>query len=113
MAPISVTIEREHPPVGTVTLTGEHDAYSAGRIANEIEVILDAGMPVVIDLSDATFVDSAIVTAIVRHARTPSESTVLVAPPGTTPRHTFDLIALDSTVPVCDTRDHALRLLGR
>ena len=58
MAPISVTIEQEHPPVGTVTLVGEHDAYSAERIANEIEVILDAGMPVVIDLTDATFVDS-------------------------------------------------------
>ena len=58
MAPISVTIEQEHPPVGTVTLVGEHDAYSAERIANEIEVILDAGIPVVIDLTDATFVDS-------------------------------------------------------
>ncbi len=58
MAPISVTIDREHPPVGTVTLVGEHDAYSAGRIANEIEVLLDAGMAVVVDLTDATFVDS-------------------------------------------------------
>jgi len=64
MAPISVTIEREHPPVGTVTLTGEHDAYSAGRIANEIEVILDAGMPVVIDLRDATFVDSQTLSVV-------------------------------------------------
>jgi len=58
MAPISVTIEREQPAVGTVTLVGEHDAYSAGRIANEIEVLLDSGMGVVIDLTDATFVDS-------------------------------------------------------
>jgi anti-anti-sigma factor len=58
MAPISVTIEREQPPIGFITLVGEHDAYSAGRIANEIEVLIDAGMPVVIDLTEATFVDS-------------------------------------------------------
>jgi anti-anti-sigma factor len=58
MAPISVTIDRQDPPVGTVTLVGEHDAYSAGRIASEIELLVDSGTPVVVDLSDATFVDS-------------------------------------------------------
>ena len=57
MAPISVTIEREHP-IGILTLVGEHDAYSASRIANEVEVILGAGLPVVVDLTEATFVDS-------------------------------------------------------
>jgi len=54
MAPISVTIEREHPPGVPVTLTAEHDAYSAGRTANEIEVILGARLPVVTQLQSAT-----------------------------------------------------------
>jgi anti-anti-sigma factor len=63
MAPISVTIEREHP-IGILTLVGEHDAYSADRIANEIEVLLDAGMPVVVDLTEATFVDSQTLSAL-------------------------------------------------
>jgi anti-anti-sigma factor len=58
MAPISVTIERQDPPVGIVTLVGEHDAYSAERIANELELRVDSGLPAVIDLSEATFVDS-------------------------------------------------------
>jgi len=57
MAPISVTIEREHP-IGILTLVGEHDAYSADRIASEIEVLLGTGIPVVVDLTEATFVDS-------------------------------------------------------
>jgi anti-anti-sigma factor len=63
MAPISVTIEREHP-IGIVTLVGEHDAYSADRIANEIEVLLDGGIPVVVDLAEATFVDSQTLSAL-------------------------------------------------
>jgi anti-sigma B factor antagonist len=58
MPPISVTIDRQEPPVGIVSLEGEHDAYSAGRIANELEVLLESGMPAVVDLSEATFVDS-------------------------------------------------------
>jgi anti-anti-sigma factor len=63
MAPISVTIEREHP-IGIVTLVGEHDAYSADRIANEIEVLLGAGIAVVVDLAEATFVDSQTLSAL-------------------------------------------------
>jgi anti-anti-sigma factor len=58
MAPISVTIDRQDPPVGTVTLVGEHDAYSSGRIAQEIDLLRESGMAVVVDLTDATFVDS-------------------------------------------------------
>ena len=63
MAPISVTIEREHP-IGILTLVGEHDAYSANRIASEIEVLLDTGIPVVVDLTEATFVDSQTLSAL-------------------------------------------------
>ncbi|MFY9579454.1 MAG: STAS domain-containing protein [Gaiellaceae bacterium] len=58
MTPISVTIDRQDQPVGIVSLVGEHDAYSAGRIANELEVLLESGLPAVVDLSEATFVDS-------------------------------------------------------
>jgi anti-anti-sigma factor len=58
MAPLSVTIDRQEPPVGTITLVGEHDAYSAGRIANEVETLFESGMGIVVDLTEATFVDS-------------------------------------------------------
>ena len=58
MAPISVTLEREDPPTGIVTLIGEHDAYSAARLENELALLLDGGIQIVLDLTDATFVDS-------------------------------------------------------
>jgi len=58
MAPISVTLERQDPPVGIVTLVGEHDTYSARRIENELGVLLDSGIGIVVDLSEATFIDS-------------------------------------------------------
>jgi anti-anti-sigma factor len=58
MAPLSVTLDREPRPVGIVTLVGEHDAYSAGRIENELAVLLETAHAIVVDLQDATFVDS-------------------------------------------------------
>ena len=41
-----------------VGLIGEHDAYSAHRLENELGVLVDSGVHVVVDLTEATFVDS-------------------------------------------------------
>jgi anti-anti-sigma factor len=58
MAPIAVSLDQAVPPVGIVSLTGEHDAYSANRLASELELLLGSDDQVVVDLSDATFIDS-------------------------------------------------------
>ena len=64
MAPISVTLDRVEPPIGIVTLIGEHDDYSAPRLENELGLLLDEGLGVVIDLTDATFVDSHVLSVL-------------------------------------------------
>jgi anti-sigma B factor antagonist len=58
MAPIAVSIERREPPVAIVSLIGESDAYSAVRAESELELLLDSGLRIVIDLSETTFADS-------------------------------------------------------
>ena len=58
MAPIAVSLDRAEPNVGVVGLIGEHDAYSAHRLENELGVLVDSGVHVVVDLTEATFVDS-------------------------------------------------------
>jgi len=58
MAPISVTLARRAPPAAVVALVGEHDAYSSERLENELTVLLDDGVGIVVDLRDATFIDS-------------------------------------------------------
>ncbi len=64
MAPISVTVQQRDPPVGVVTLVGEHDAFSATRLENELAVLLDDGTGVVVDLRDATFIDSQMLSVL-------------------------------------------------
>lgn len=64
MAPISVTLQQGDPPVGVLTLIGEHDAFSATRLENELAVLLDDGTGVVVDLRDASFIDSQMLSVL-------------------------------------------------
>lgn len=84
MAPLSVTLDRDPRPVGIVTLVGEHDAYSAGRIENELAVLLEARHCIVIGLEEATFIDSQTLSALLaaRHQAERAElGFVLFLPP--------------------------------
>jgi anti-sigma B factor antagonist len=58
MSRLSITLQQQDPPHGVVALHGEHDAYSSGRLENELALLLDGGFGVVVDLSDTTFIDS-------------------------------------------------------
>jgi anti-sigma B factor antagonist len=58
VTPISVTLARRDPPAAVVTLVGEHDAYSAQRLENELAGLLEEGRRIVVDLRQASFIDS-------------------------------------------------------
>jgi anti-anti-sigma factor len=84
MPPIAVSLDRAEPPVGVVDLTGEHDAYSAGRLAGELSLLLDSESQVTVDLSDATFIDSQTLSVLLTARNTAEQRSlgfVLVLPP--------------------------------
>jgi anti-sigma B factor antagonist len=58
VSPLSVTLHRQDPAAAVVALLGEHDAYTAARLENELALLLGEGVHLVIDLTEATFVDS-------------------------------------------------------
>jgi anti-anti-sigma factor len=64
MAPIAVTLARRDPPAAVVALVGEHDAYSAERLENELAGLLEEGLRIVIDLRDASFIDSTTLSVL-------------------------------------------------
>jgi anti-anti-sigma factor len=55
---LAVTLQERDPPLGIVTLLGEHDAFSSTRLENELAVLVDGGLGTVVDLREATFIDS-------------------------------------------------------
>ena|SRR5439155_21650671 len=64
MAPISVTLARQDPPTAVVALVGEHDPYSSQRLENELAVLLGEGQRIVVDLQEASFIDSTTLSVL-------------------------------------------------
>ena len=59
-----VTELAEH--VWAVELAGEHDLSTADRVEAAIDQVFRSGSTLVLDLSDATFIDSSVLGAILR-----------------------------------------------
>ncbi|HZQ80978.1 MAG TPA: STAS domain-containing protein [Gaiellaceae bacterium] len=68
--PISVTIEHDH---ATVTLRGEHETYTADKLAKQLRALIDEGVSVTVDLREATFIDSTVVGVLLAIRREAEE----------------------------------------
>jgi anti-sigma B factor antagonist len=113
LAPISVTLARRDPPAAVVALVGEHDAYSAQRLENELGVLLDDGLHVVVDLRDASFIDSTTLSALLGARHRAESSTLgfaLVLPEQdyTQVNRILDLTGLGSTFVIFGRLEEAL-----
>lgn len=67
-----VEVDLDQPGVAVVTLHGEHETYGAIAIERRLTGLLQRGRALVVDLSRATFLDSAVLGALLR-ARTQAE----------------------------------------
>lgn len=59
-----IELDRTDDGVVIVAVEGEHDIYTASALREQIDGAFDDGSPIVIDLSDATFLDSSILRAL-------------------------------------------------
>jgi anti-anti-sigma factor len=105
------------PAVWLLRLRGEHDVATVGTLDAQLEAVFRHGTDVVVDLSDAVFIDSAIVGAILRGLRTAREdengTLVVSAPPESFARRVLDQAGLTGAVPLFDNRRDALASLER
>ena len=94
--------------VTVISLHGEHDLCTADEVRS---AVADANMRVVIDLSDATFIDATILRIIIgmrNGARLPERAVAVVAPLGGEPRRVFDLVHAGDHVRIFPSRELAL-----
>jgi anti-sigma B factor antagonist len=113
MAPISVTLARRDPPAAVVALVGEHDAYSSQRLEAELAVLLDEGHRIVVDLRDASFIDSTTLSALLTAGQRAERARLgfaLVLPEReyTQVHQILDLTGLGSAFIICGTLEDAL-----
>ena len=96
-------------PAAVVVASGELDAYAAPDLSNELETVRGRH-GVVVDLSLVSFMDSTVLGLIVRTSRELAEANArvrIVLPTGPA-RRIFEITALDSVLPIAETRRAAL-----
>jgi anti-anti-sigma factor len=64
--PINVTVEQDQ---ATIALVGEHEAYSADKLARSLTGLIDEGVSPTVDLRRATFVDSTLIGVLIAASR--------------------------------------------
>jgi anti-sigma B factor antagonist len=59
---LSVHVEQDR---AVVALSGEHEAYTAHKLARHLSALLAEGVGVTVDLRQATFIDSTVVGVLI------------------------------------------------
>lgn len=63
---ITVSVEKDR---ATVRLDGEHESYTADKLAKNLSALLSEGVPVTVDLCHAAFIDSTVVGVLLAASR--------------------------------------------
>jgi len=99
-----------------VVVGGEQDVATVERLREELERAELAGGDIVVDLSQATFIDSSIARLLLEHGLLPASDEVsiaLVIPAAGFPAKVLRLMEVYDRLPAYESRDDALRALGR
>jgi anti-sigma B factor antagonist len=98
-----------HDRSEVVSLAGELDMAHAPLVAETLDALADTSRPVIVDLSELTFIDSSGIHAILRPR--PQEGViVLVCPPGNIQR-VLSVTKVDRVLKVYESLDAALEAL--
>ena len=110
----TVEVTHETPRLAVVTLAGEHD-ISTGEPLEQALAQAAARSNVLVDLSLCTFIDSTVITILIRTAETVragGEQLVLVIPPAQRAvARVAEMTGLGQLVPLYESRDAALAAL--
>jgi anti-sigma B factor antagonist len=71
-----IALERNDKGPAVLTISGEHDLSTAPNLRRRIDGLLEEGVPTVVDLSPATFIDSSILGVILDGRRRAAESQI-------------------------------------
>jgi len=100
------------PGTALVSLSGEHELYGAPKLQERIDALIAENFSIVIDLTDAVFLDSSIVGVLLKSQKFADSSgvdytVVLGASTGEPVRRMFEITGLSRILPIVE-RDGAL-----
>ena len=107
----AVEAEAISPTTSLVVLHGQADLHTAPELRDKVAAAIDGGAQnLVIDLTDATFIDSmtlgVLLGAVKRLRPTGGQMRIVVS--SSSIRRIFEITLLDRVFTLCETRDAAL-----
>jgi anti-sigma B factor antagonist len=99
-----------------IVVGGEQDLATVERLREELERAELDGGDIVVDLSQATFIDSSVGALLLEHGLLPATDEVsiaLVIPAAGFPAKVLRLMEVYDKLPAYESREAALRALGR
>jgi anti-sigma B factor antagonist len=107
-----IALQRNDEGPAVLTISGEHDLSTAPNLRRRIDGLLDEGVPTVVDLSPATFIDSSILGVILDGRRRAAQSGIGFAVARATGSEAVDRVldvtGLRAELPVHARRDEAI-----
>ena len=106
-----IRVERGGGDLGIASLSGEHDFSNVADLDEALRQVHTHGTQVVLDLSEASFIDSSVIGSVVREARgdarRPGDDLAVVAPAGSQARRVLELVHVEC-VRIVESREDAL-----
>jgi anti-sigma B factor antagonist len=108
-----LSVDVRVPGVGLVVLSGEHELYGAPTLQERIDGLLADGRSIVIDLTEAVFLDSSIVGVLLKAqksaaARGLDYSVVVAESTGAPVRRMFEITGLSHILPIVERDQTAM-----
>lgn len=91
-----------------VPLVGEFDMSIVEPVESFITAMLEGDGPVVVDLSEARYIDSCILDLLARTKRRAGDRLSLVLPKSSKLRRVFEITGLDATLEVAESLSQAI-----
>ena len=114
MAPALTIRTRREPGCVIVTVAGEIDIATVGRLRERLTALTDRGLPLIADLDQVSFIDATGLGTLAGAARQAAEQGVSLHVVCDQPqtRRLFRVTALDRQIPLARNLAEALRALG-
>ena len=112
LATVSV---RDHDGIVIASISGEIDISNIDRVADQLNALPNAALGLVVDLSQAEYLDSSAISLLHDLAvrlRQRSQKLVIASPHGSPPRRVLELAAVHVTSRILDGRELAIQALS-
>jgi anti-anti-sigma factor len=109
-----VRVKPERDEIVAVSLEGEFDVANASALRDQVDGSLASGNDLILDLSQATFIDSSVIHVLFEAARAvKGKDQTVILQLGTAPivERALEIVDIDRVLPRAHDREEALRMI--